>query len=213
MVAQPHRRGLCLVVAAPSGAGKSTVIRRLLDAEPELMPSVSVTTRSPRRGERDGHDYYFRSVADFDRMVAAGEMLEHAIVFGRGYGTPRKPVLEALSAGRDVVLDIDWQGWRQMRAHLPGDLVGVFILPPSLSVLADRLDGRGSDTAEEIAHRMAGAQGEVVHWAEFDHVVVNSVLSDCVSDVRAILHAARCTVARNLDAGRVAAAIISSPRV
>ena len=134
-------------------------------------------------------------------------MLEHAIVFGRGYGTPRSPVLEALQTGRDVILDIDWQGWRQLRAHLPGDVVGVFVLPPSLAVLAGRLHGRGSDDADEIERRMGAARNEIVHWDEFDHVVVNNSLQDCVADLRAILRAVRCTVARNLEAGELAAAM------
>ena len=202
---QARRRGLCLVVAAPSGAGKSTVVKALLDAEPDLAQSVSMTTRQPRPGERDGHDYYFTTAAGFERMVAAGDMLEHAMVFGRRYGTPRTPVLARLATGRDVILDIDWQGWRQLRTRLPGDLVGVFILPPSLTELAKRLHGRGSDDAGEVARRMAGARGEVLHWAEFDHVVVNNALDDCVADVRAILRAARCTATRNLAAARLAA--------
>ena len=204
----PARRGLCLVIAAPSGTGKSTIVRALLAHEPELTASISVTTRQPRHGEHEGRDYYFRSAAAFDGMVAAGEMLEHAHVFGKSYGTPRAPVLAALEDGRDVILDVDWQGWRQLRAHLPQDVVGVFILPPSLTALAERLHGRGSEAAPEVARRMAGARDEVIHWTEFDHVVVNSALQDCISDVRAILRAARCSVTRNLQAGRVAMEIM-----
>ena len=203
-----RRRGVCLVVAAPSGAGKSTIVKRLLDTEPELTASVSVTTRQPRPGELEGRDYYYRSNADFGRMVESGEMLEHAMVFGRGYGTPRAPILAALEGGRDVVLDIDWQGWRQIRARLPDDTVGVFVLPPSMPVLAERLRGRGSDGDDEVRRRMAAARGEVLHWAEFDHVVINDALPECVDDVRAVLRAARCTVSRNVAARQVAAAMI-----
>ena len=204
-----RRRGLCLVLAAPSGTGKSTGVSKLLTVEPELAPSVSVTTRQPRLGERDGRDYYFQSDTEFARMVAREDLLEHAVVFGKSYGTPRAPVMAALAEGRDVILDIDWQGWRQLRPRLPGDSVGVFILPPSLKVLAERLRGRSSESAEEVARRMGAARNEVLHWAEFDHVVVNSALERCVFDVRAILHAARSTVGRNLEAGRLAASMTS----
>ncbi len=187
----PARRGVCLVVAAPSGAGKSTITRALLAREPRLSPSVSVTTRAPRGGEQEGVHYFFRDRAEFDRMAAAGELLEWAEVFGRGYGTPRAPVERALAAGRDVVFDVDWQGFRQLRAAMPGDVCGVFVLPPSLSDLRARLRGRGTDDADEVARRMAAARGEIEHWHEFDHVVVNAVLEDAVRDVRAVLHAAR----------------------
>jgi guanylate kinase len=190
-----ERRGLCLVLAAPSGAGKSTIARRLLATEPDLSLSISATTRAPRPGERDGTDYLFRSQAAFEAMIAAGELLEWADVFGRRYGTPRAPVMTALDAGRDVVFDIDWQGHRQLRAALPGDVVGVFILPPSLADLAARLCARG-DSAEQIARRMAAARAEIAHWAEFGHVVVNRALDQAVADIRCVLHAARLVTAR-----------------
>ncbi len=196
------RRGLCLVIAAPSGAGKSTITRALLATEPHLAMSVSATTRQPRAGEQEGVHYHFRSDAEFTRMADAGELLEWARVFGRGYGTPRAPVERALAAGQDVVFDIDWQGHRQLRAALPGDVVGVFVLPPSLGTLRRRLAARGTDDGAEIARRMDAARDEISHWHEFDHVVVNADLEDAVRGVRAVLHAARLATPRQpgLDA-------------
>ncbi|PHK95894.1 guanylate kinase [Pseudoroseomonas rhizosphaerae] len=190
------RRGLCLVLSAPSGAGKSSVSRALLEREPELRLSVSATTRAPRPGEQEGVHYFFRSVAEFEAMEASGGMLESAHVFGRRYGTPRAPVDEALAAGRDVLFDIDWQGHRLLRQALPGDVVGVFLLPPSLEELERRLHGRGQDPAEEIARRMRAARDEISHWADFDHVLVNSDFHETVAEVRAIIHAARSARAR-----------------
>jgi guanylate kinase len=184
------------VVAAPSGAGKSTITRALLATEPELSLSISATTRAPRPGEQDGVHYHFRTQAGFDAMVADGAMLEWATVFGHDYGTPRAPVEQALATGRDVAFDIDWQGCRQLRSALPGDVVGVFILPPSFEALEARLRRRGGDSASEIARRMNAARSEMAHWAEFDHVVVNSDLEAAIEDVRGVLHAARCAIAR-----------------
>jgi guanylate kinase len=198
-----------LVIAAPSGAGKSTIVRRLLEREPRLAASVSVTTRQPRPGEVEGRDYLFRDQATFSAMAASGELLEYADVFGRGYGTPRGPVEERLRAGRDVVLDIDWQGWRQLRAALPGDCVGVFILPPSLEALEARLRGRGTDDPLEVARRMNAAREEIVHWGEFDYVLVNDDLAACVERVTYILGAARCTVARGLGAAALASSMLA----
>jgi len=192
------RRGVCLVLAAPSGAGKSSVCRALLASEPDLTQSVSATSRAPRPGEVEGDHYFFRTVEAFQAMVAAGEMLEHAEVFGRFYGTPRAPVEAALAAGRDVLFDIDWQGHRQLRAALPGDVVGVFLLPPSLPELERRLHGRGQDASEEIARRMAAAQAEISHWAEFDQVLVNDDLPATIAAARTVLHAARLARHRQL---------------
>ena len=200
------------MIAAPSGAGKSSVVRRLLACESELAESVSVTTRAPRPGEVDGTDYLFRDDDGFAALVAAGALLEHAVVYGRGYGTPRAPVEARLAAGLDVVLDIDWQGWRQVRAALPADTVGVFLLPPSLPLLEARLRGRRSDSEAEIGRRMRLACDELSHWGEFDHVVVNDDLEDCVQAVVHVLHAARCTVARSLGAAEMVAAMIRSGR-
>ena len=171
------RRGVCLVLAAPSGAGKTAIADALLASEPDLRQSVSVTTRTPRPGEIDGVHYHFCDQAAFDRMVAAGELLEWARVLNRHcYGTPRAPVEQALGAGHDMVFDIDWQGHRQLRAALPGDVVGVFILPPTLAALEGRLRGRSGEDAAEIARRMQQARNEISHWPEFDHVVVNEDL-------------------------------------
>ncbi len=190
------RRGVCLVVAAPSGAGKSTITRALLESEPQLSLSVSATTRKPRPGEHEGVHYFFRTQAAFDAMVETGGLLEWAEVFDRCYGTPRAPVEQALAAGRDVAFDIDWQGYRQLRAALPGDVVGVFILPPSLSALEARLRARGGDDEAEIARRMQAAQAEIAHWHEFDYVIVNDDLDRAIAAVRSVLHAARIATTR-----------------
>jgi guanylate kinase len=189
------RRGLCLVLAAPSGAGKTAISRALLEREPGLALSVSVTTRAPRAGERDGVHYYFIDLPRFQEMAAEGALLEHAIVFGRGYGTPRTPVEQALAEGRDVLFDIDWQGHRQLRGALPGDVVGLFILPPSRAALHARLLGRG-DPPEAAAARMAQANDELSHAEEFDHVLVNDDFDTALAQTRAVLHAARLATAR-----------------
>jgi guanylate kinase len=194
MISVP-RRGLCLVLASPSGGGKSAIARRLVASDPNLTLSISTTTRAPRAGERDGVDYQFRTQPEFDRMVADGEFLEYAQVFERSYGTPRAPVDAALIAGRDIVFDIDWQGHRSLCAALPGDVVGVFIMPPSLPALESRLTQRG-DGADAVARRMARARDEISHWAEFGHVVLNDDFDTAIAQVRAILHAARLATAR-----------------
>ncbi len=201
------RRGLCLVIAAPSGAGKSTIARMLRDTEPLVQVSVSVTTRQMRAGERNGVDYHYIEDGAFEALVRDGALLEWAHVFGRSYGTPRAPVEDALAVGRDVVFDIDWQGWRQLRAALPRDCVGVFVLPPSLETLRARLVGRAGDDGAEIERRMRAARDEISHWAEFDHVVVNSDLERCVAEVRAVLHAARCATARQVGLARFVAGL------
>ena len=206
------RRGLCLVLAAPSGAGKTTIARRLLAASADLALSVSVTTRAPRPGERDGIDYHFRDPAAFDALVAAGGMLEWARVLGRDcYGTPRAPVEAALAAGRDMLFDIDWQGYRSLRAALPGDVVGVFVLPPSRDALAARLAGRGGDSAAEIARRMARADAEIAHAGEFDHVIVNDDLENAVAAVAAVLAAARSATARLSGLAAFLAGLAAAP--
>ncbi len=190
------RRGVCLVIAAPSGAGKSTITRRLLESEPALSLSVSVTTRGPRAGEVDGVHYHFIGQDRYDALVSAGELLEWAGVFGKSYGTPRGPVEAALAAGRDVIFDIDWQGYRQMRAALPEDVVGLFVLPPTVAELERRLRGRGTDSEAVIAGRMAAARGEMSHAAEFDFVLVNDDLEQAVDAARSVLVAARLAVRR-----------------
>jgi len=205
------RRGVCLVIAAPSGAGKSTIAAALSRSEPELRTSVSVTTRAPRGGEVEGREYLFRSREQFDAMAQAGELLEWAVVFGRGYGTPRAPVERWLAEGCDVLFDIDWQGYRQIRAALPGDVVGLFVLPPSLEVLEARLRRRAADDAAEIARRMAAARDEISHWAEFDYVLVNASLERSVSEARAVLHAARLATGRQRDVRALAARLGPDP--
>jgi len=194
---QIARRGVCLVLAAPSGAGTTAIADALLAQEPDLQRSISVTTRQPRSGEADGVHYHFRDQTAFERMVAAGELLEWARVLGRhSYGTPRAPVEQALAGGRDMVFDIDWQGHRLLRAALPGDVVGVFILPPSLAALEQRLRRRAGDDTAEAMRRMSLARDEISHWPEFDHVVLNDVFDSAVAAVRAVLHAARLATAR-----------------
>lgn len=189
------RRGVGLVLSAPSGAGKTSIARALCAADPALELSVSVTTRAPRAGEREGIAYHFRTPAEFEAMVAHGELLEWANVFGRCYGTPRAPVAAALAQGRDVVFDIDWQGFRHLRAALPGDIVGVFIVPPSLAELQQRLGARGDDPAA-IARRMAEARDEIGHCREFDYIVLNRHLGEAVGAVRSVLYAARLALGR-----------------
>ncbi len=197
--ASGRRRGLCLVIAAPSGAGKSSIANALRAADGNLVDSVSVTTRKARRGETDGVHYHFRDEAAFREMVARGELVEWAEVFGRFYGTPRAPVLATLESGRDMVFDIDWQGFRQLRAALPGDVVGLFVLPPTLEQLATRLRSRGQDDEPEIARRMEAARAECDHWPEFDHVLINATLDHAIEEARAVLVAARLATARQAN--------------
>ncbi len=189
--AEPGRRGLALVLSSPSGAGKTTISRALLATEHELELSVSVTTRAMRPGEIDGRDYHFIDRPTFDRMVADGALLEHADVFDNCYGTPRAPVEAALSAGRDILFDIDWQGTQQVAAKMREDLVTVFILPPSAAELKRRLTQRAADSAEVIARRMEKAASEMSHFPEYDYVVINTDLDLSITQVRAILTAER----------------------
>ena len=191
MNAKIARRGLMLVLSSPSGAGKTTISRRLLDRDPGITLSVSVTTRPMRPGEQPGVHYYFVDMPEFDRMAGQGELLEHARVFGNCYGTPRHAVETALSAGRDVLFDIDWQGMQQLAANARADLVSVFVLPPSGTELERRLHARGQDSAEVIAQRMAKASDEISHWGEYDYVIVNNDVDESVQAVQAILRAER----------------------
>lgn len=193
-----ERRGLMLVLSSPSGAGKTTISRKLLEREPNLAMSVSVTTRPRRRGEVAGVDYRFIDPAAFGEMVNRGELLEHAKVFGHYYGTPRKPVEKALAAGRDVLFDIDWQGTQQMAQSARSDLVSVFVLPPTTAELERRLKSRAQDSAEVVASRMAKAADEVSHWPEYDYIVVNQDIEDSVGKVQAILLAERLRRARQI---------------
>ena len=189
--AEIRRRGFLLVLSSPSGAGKTTITQRLLECDATLSLSVSVTTRSPRANEVDGRDYRFIDRPRFDAMVAGGELLEHAVVFGHCYGTPRQPVEAALAAGRDIVTDIDWQGTQQVSDSLPHDLVTVFILPPSMAALAERLQQRAQDSAAVVAGRMAKSAEEMSHWSEYEYVVVNRELDESVAAVQAIVAAER----------------------
>jgi guanylate kinase len=186
-----NRRGLLLILSSPSGAGKSTLSRMLMAWDPTMRFSVSATTRAPRPGEVEGREYYFRDRATFQAMVASGEMLEHAEVFGNFYGSPRGPVLAALEAGSDTVFDIDWQGGQQVAQAMRDDVVSVFILPPSIAELDRRLRGRAQDSEAVIAGRMAKSRDEISHWAEYDYVLVNTDLDQTFDQLKAIVTAER----------------------
>jgi guanylate kinase len=185
------RRGLMLVLSSPSGAGKTTLSRKLLEADPAVELSVSVTTREQRPGEIDGRDYHFIDAARFDAMVKGGELLEWAQVFGHRYGTPRAPVEIALANGHDVLFDIDWQGTQQLREKADHDLVSIFVLPPSMADLERRLRSRAQDPDEVIRARMATAADEMSHWAEYDYVVINTDVDRAFREVHTILAAER----------------------
>lgn len=186
-----HRRGIMFVLSSPSGAGKSTLARSLLASDDNLSMSVSATTRAPRAGEVDGVDYHFMSQEEFGLLLNRDAFIEHAKVFDNYYGTPREPVEEALDAGRDVLFDIDWQGAQQLSEAGGEDLVKVFILPPSKQELESRLKKRASDSAEVVAGRMAKANDEISHWAEYNYIIVNRELDEAKAQVRAILDAER----------------------
>jgi guanylate kinase len=186
-----RRRGLMLVLSSPSGAGKTTISRMLLERDANLCISVSVTTRPPRPGEVHGRDYFFITPPEFERMVETGALLEHALVFGNRYGTPRAAVEQMLGAGRDVLFDIDWQGTQQLGEKARDDLVSVFVLPPSTAELERRLRSRAADSEEEVQRRMSKAADEMSHWAEYQYVIVNRDLEDSVAKVEAILTAER----------------------
>ncbi len=189
---QSSRKGLLMILSSPSGAGKSTLARMLMDWDPTIRFSVSATTRVPRPGEEDGREYYFRSQDDFQQMVEAGEMLEHAEVFGNFYGSPKGPVEAAMAAGRDTLFDIDWQGGQQIRSSSLGrDVVSIFVLPPSIAELERRLRSRAQDSDDVIAGRMAKSQSEISHWAEYDYVLVNRELDQTFTALRTILEAER----------------------
>ena len=186
------RTGLLIILSSPSGAGKSTLARRLMDWDPSLRFSVSATTRPPRPGEVDGQHYYFTTHEDFRALVAQGQMLEHAEVFGNLYGSPRAPVEAAMEEGRDTLFDVDWQGGQQIRASpLGGHVVSIFVLPPSLPELERRLRARGQDSDAVIAGRMLKSRAEISHWAEYDYVLINDDLDETDARLRAILTAER----------------------
>lgn len=203
---QPARRGLLIILSSPSGAGKSTLSRRLLAEDPAISFSISATTRAPRPGEEDGREYHFQSNAEFDKLIATGGMLEHAEIFGNRYGSPLKPVEEAVAAGHDLLFDVDWQGGQQIRNSVIGSSsVSIFILPPSIADLEARLQTRNQDTAETIARRMSEARSEISHWAEYDYVLINDDLDRCARELRSIIEAERLRRDRQVHlAGRVA---------
>lgn len=188
----PQRRGLLLILSSPSGAGKSTLSRKLMMWDPLISFSVSATTRAPRPGEQDGREYLFKTREAFETLVANGGMLEHAEVFGNFYGSPRAPVEAALQKGLDTLFDIDWQGGQQIRSSQLGrDVVSIFILPPSMRALEERLHARAQDSDEVIAKRMSKSRDEVSHWAEYDYVLVNDEIEATFDQLKTIVYAER----------------------
>jgi guanylate kinase len=193
-----HRRGIMLVLSSPSGAGKTTIANKLIELEADIVPSISVTTRPARPGEVEGRDYVFVSTSQFNDMVNRGELLENAEVFGHCYGTPKQQVLDTLSAGKDMIFDIDWQGTQQLAQLARTDLVSIFILPPSTKELERRLRARAQDDDLVVERRMTDAATEMSHWAEYDYVIVNRKLPTSVDQVRSILTAERLRRTRQL---------------
>ena len=205
------RRGILFVVSSPSGAGKTTLTRRILEKDGEVEISVSYTTRQPRPGEVDGRDYSFVGESTFERMEKDGQFLENARVFGHHYGTPRAPVLQAVEEGRDVLFDIDWQGAQQLAERARGDLVTVFILPPSRAALEDRLKRRAQDSDDVVARRMAQADSEMSHYAEYGYVIVNDDVDRAESELHAILKAERLKRTRQTGLRAFVQGIIEAP--
>ncbi len=206
-----RRRGLMLVLSSPSGAGKTSISRALLERDGNLSLSVSATTRPQRTGETDGKDFHFVATGDFEALVAADELLEHARVFGHLYGTPKAPVEAALSAGCDVLFDVDWQGTQQLAERARDDLVSVFILPPSTAELEQRLRSRARDPEDVVQARMAKAADEMSHWAEYDYVIVNRDLEDSIVEVQAILSAERLRRERQVGLGAFVKTLTGRP--
>lgn len=192
-----ERRGLLLVISSPSGAGKTSLSRRLAERHPEIELSISATTRAPRPGETDGREYHFVTGAKFNAQAAAGRFLESAEVHEHLYGTPRAPVEAHLAAGRDMLFDIDWQGAAAIHEALPADTVRLFILPPSLDALAKRLHGRAQDSDEVIARRLARARDEIAHWVEYEYVIVNDDFEHAYAAIEDIYRAERQRRSRN----------------
>ncbi len=201
------RRGLMLVLSSPSGAGKTTLARGLLASDPNIFMSVSATTRAKRPSEVEGRDYFFVEHVQFEKMVKAGEFLEHATVFDHRYGTPGAPVMAALEEGRDVLFDIDWQGTQQLEERARQDLVSVFVLPPSHDELERRLKVRAQDSDEVVANRMAKAAAEISHWPEYDYVIVNRDIDRALSQIKSILEAERARRTRLVGVGDFVAAL------
>lgn len=197
-----QRRGLMIVLSSPSGAGKTTLTRKLLEENPaDIILSISATTRHPRPGEIEGIDYYFVSKTDFSRMIETDDLLEHARVFDHFYGTPRGPVEAALEGAKDVIFDVDWQGAQQLAQAAADDLVKIFVLPPSMVDLENRLKARAQDSAETIARRMAKSEAEISHWAEYDYVIVNADLDAAMNELRVIIMSERMKRKRQLWLG------------
>ena len=190
-IEQVRRRGMLFILSSPSGAGKTTLARRLMEADPDVTLSVSATTRKPREGEVDGVDYHFVTKDAFAKMAVEGEMLEHATVFDNYYGSPRAPVEKVLAEGRDVLFDVDWQGAQQIRDSMKDDVVSVFILPPSVEELEARLRNRGLDDDATIRNRMDKSIAEMLHWPEYDYVLINADLETCGSQLGSVLAAER----------------------
>lgn len=202
-----QRRGLMLVLSSPSGAGKTTLSRMLLEADRNISLSVSATTRPMRPGEVHGKDYWFLSTDEFEKWQTQGRFLEHAVVFGHRYGTPEELVAGALSAGQDVLFDIDWQGTKQLNLKMPEDVVSVFILPPSHEELERRLRNRGLDSEDVVKARMAKAVDEMSHWNEYEYVIINTAVSKALEDIQAILNAERLKRRRQSGAARFVAGL------
>ena len=202
-----QRRGLMLVLSSPSGAGKTTISRKLLDVEPLLQMSISATTRPKRPGETEGRDYFFVDKEEFGVRANKNEFLEHARVFDHYYGTPKGPVEAALTNGRDVLFDIDWQGTQQIKEKASSDLVRVFILPPSTIELEQRLRRRAQDSEEVVERRMSEASSEMSHWQEYEYVIINKDIEHSVSQVRSILSAERLRRERQLGLGEFVKAL------
>jgi guanylate kinase len=195
----PRRRGLLIVLSSPSGAGKSTISRMLMNADGDITMSVSATTRPRRPGETDDVDYHFVDDTEFDRLIEVGDFVEWAPVFGFRYGTPKAPVKAALRAGRDILFDIDWQGTQQLKAAMGEDLVSIFLLPPSMAELERRLRERNTDSEDVIGVRMARAGAEISHWPEYEYVLVNRDTQECLRQVQAIVAAERLKTRRQTN--------------
>ncbi len=208
MSGEMKRRGLMLVLSSPSGAGKTTLSRKLLESDSGIVMSVSATTRAKRPNEVDGRDYYFVTPAKFEEMVKANEFFEHATVFEHRYGTPKKPVTDALAAGGDVLFDIDWQGTQQLKERAREDLVSVFILPPSHDELERRLKTRAQDSDDTVAKRMAKAESEISHWPEYDYVVLNRDIERALAQIKSILEAERARRTRLIGVGEFVAGLM-----